>query len=34
MLLIVAGVVAYFINHALKPSGWAEVVVKKQEFPA
>jgi amino acid transporter len=33
MLLIAAGVVAYFINHALKPSGWAEVVVKKQEFP-
>jgi amino acid transporter len=23
MLLIVAGVVAYFLNHALKPQGWA-----------
>ncbi|MDP9158977.1 MAG: APC family permease [Acidobacteriota bacterium] len=33
MILIAAGVVAYFINHALKPSGWAEVVAKKQEFP-
>jgi hypothetical protein len=22
MILIAAGFVAYFINHALKPSGW------------
>ncbi len=34
MILIAAGVVAYFINHALKPAGWTDVVVKKQEFPA
>ena len=34
MILIAAGVVAYFINHALKPAGWADVAVKKQEFPA
>jgi len=24
MILIGAGVVAYFVNHALKPEGWAE----------
>ena len=23
MLLIAAGVLAYFLNHALKPAGWA-----------
>jgi hypothetical protein len=23
MILIAAGVVAYLINHALKPAGWA-----------
>jgi hypothetical protein len=23
MLLIAAGVMAYFLNHALKPAGWA-----------
>jgi hypothetical protein len=30
MLLIAAGVVAYFLNHALKPAGWS---VSTQEKP-
>jgi hypothetical protein len=31
MILIGAGVVAYFINHALKPAGWAEVPESKPQ---
>jgi amino acid transporter len=31
MLLIGAGVVAYFVNHALKPQGWAAASPKKPE---
>jgi amino acid transporter len=31
MLLIAAGVVAYFLNHALKPEGWAGRVPEKPE---
>ena len=31
MLLIAAGVVAYFVNHALKPQGWAAATPKKPE---
>jgi len=29
MLLIVAGVVAYFLNHALRPEGWAPAAQEK-----
>jgi len=31
MILIAAGVVAYFINHALKPAGWATAVQQKAQ---
>jgi len=31
MLLIAAGFVVYFINHALKPSGWTAPVQQKPE---
>ncbi|MFZ0285315.1 MAG: APC family permease [Terriglobales bacterium] len=31
MILIAAGVVAYFLNHALKPQGWAAASPKKPE---
>jgi len=31
MLLIGAGVVAYFVNHALKPQGWAAAAPKKPQ---
>jgi amino acid transporter len=31
MILIGAGVVAYLLNHALKPEGWAAAVPKKPE---
>jgi amino acid transporter len=31
MLLIAAGVVAYFLNHAVKPQGWAAASPKKPE---
>ncbi len=34
MLLIAAGVVAYFLNHALKPQGWAPTAVEKPEAAA
>ena len=34
MILIGAGVVAYLINHALKPSGWAAVPNEKAESAA
>jgi amino acid transporter len=30
MLLIAAGVVAYFLNHALKPAGWAGAAGKPE----
>jgi amino acid transporter len=30
MILIGAGVVAYFVNHSLKPSGWGQIVEKPQ----
>jgi len=31
MILIAAGFVVYFINHALKPSGWTARVQQKPE---
>jgi len=31
MILIAAGVVAYFINHALKPAGWATAREQKAQ---
>jgi hypothetical protein len=31
MILIAAGFVVYFINHALKPSGWAVPPERKPE---
>jgi len=31
MLLIAAGVVAYFLNHAVKPQGWTAATPKKPE---
>jgi hypothetical protein len=31
MILIAAGFVVYFINHALKPSGWTARVRQKPE---
>jgi amino acid transporter len=34
MILIGAGVVAYGLNHLLKPSGWAPVVAQKPETAA
>jgi len=34
MLLIAAGVVAYFLNHALKPQGWTPAAVEKPEAVA
>ncbi|HZR58289.1 MAG TPA: APC family permease [Terriglobales bacterium] len=34
MILIGAGVVAYFINHALKPGGWTVSTVEKPELIA
>jgi amino acid transporter len=34
MLLIAAGVVAYFLNHALKPEGWAPTRQEKPEAVA
>jgi hypothetical protein len=30
MILIVAGFVAYFVNHALKPAGWSAHEEKPQ----
>ena len=30
MILIAAGVVAYLINHALKPAGWAPAEQKPE----
>jgi hypothetical protein len=30
MILMAAGVVAYFLNHALKPQGWAAPEEKPQ----
>jgi hypothetical protein len=32
MILIAAGFVAYFVNHALKPTGWA--VSREKPQPA
>jgi amino acid transporter len=34
MLLIAAGVVAYFLNHALKPEGWTPAVPDKPQVTA
>jgi len=34
MLLIAGGVVAYFLNHALKPQGWAPAVPEKPRVTA
>jgi len=34
MLLIAGGVVAYFLNHALKPQGWTPVVQEKPRVTA
>jgi amino acid transporter len=34
MILIVAGFVAYFLNHALKPQGWAPVTPEEKAQPA
>jgi amino acid transporter len=34
MLLIAAGVVAYFLTHALRPGGWAPVAADKPELTA
>jgi amino acid transporter len=34
MILIVAGVVAYFLNHALKPEGWTPAAQEKPEAVA
>lgn len=34
MILIAAGVGAYFINHALKPEGWTTAAVEEQEVSA
>ncbi len=34
MLLIAAGVLAYFLNHALKPAGWAPTAAEKPEAAA
>jgi hypothetical protein len=34
MILIATGVVAYLINHALKPTGWAAVPNEKAESAA
>ena len=31
MILIVAGFVAYFVNHALKPTGWSEAPKRKPQ---
>ena len=31
MILIAAGVVAYFVNLALKPTGWAETSKQKPQ---
>jgi hypothetical protein len=31
MILIAAGFVVYFINHALKPAGWSAPVQQKPE---
>jgi hypothetical protein len=31
MILIAAGFVVYFINHALKPSGWTATAQQKPE---
>jgi amino acid transporter len=31
MILIAAGVLAYFLNHALKPAGWAPAAAEKLE---
>jgi amino acid transporter len=31
MILIGAGVVAYFVNHSLKPSGWGQIAVEKPQ---
>jgi hypothetical protein len=31
MILIAAGFVAYFVNHALKPAGWAAVPEEKPQ---
>jgi len=32
MLLITGGVVVYFLNHAIKPQGWAPPVHQKPHF--
>jgi hypothetical protein len=34
MLLIAGGVVAYFLNHALKPEGWAPSIQEKPRVTA
>jgi hypothetical protein len=34
MLLIAAGVFAYFLNHAVKPQGWAASTPKKPQAVA
>jgi hypothetical protein len=31
MILIAAGVVAYVVNHALKPAGWSAQVEQKPQ---
>jgi amino acid transporter len=31
LILIGAGLVAYFVNHSLKPSGWSQVVAEKPQ---
>jgi amino acid transporter len=31
MILIAGGVVAYFVNHSLKPSGWGQIAVEKPQ---
>src|SRR5205807_1623972 len=34
MILIAAGVVAYAVNHALKPGGWSAVTPEEKPHPA
>jgi amino acid transporter len=31
MILIAGGVVAYFVNHSLKPSGWGQIAAEKPQ---
>ena len=34
MILIGAGVVAYFVNHMLKPAGWAKAAKDESQAAA